>query len=609
MTVSRFDSDRWSLEAARDLPADCFDDFQRLSRTLIHGPQFQWLLVDASDERLRKRVMAALDQVLSAAGLRISRLHLGRSIVDVPTLEARLIKHARQSDIVHVIVPRAWFDAARWDAFNVRRERIAAQARARLVFWLDADAIAAASRGAPDLWAWRGGVYSFVSAPFVMDGGFGRPSVEHLRVAERETGIDTRSMAERHRRIAEIRAWIESHPDVDDELLIAPFQELGWLYFDLGDYDAALAHWRDRQLPLHQRRGDDRAAAITRSEIADVLLARGDLEGALLIHRNEILPVVERLDDVKGRAVTQGKIANILEARGELEEALRIRREEELPVYERLGDVRARAITQGQIADILQARGELEEALRIRREEELPVYERLGDVRSRAIAQGQIADILQARGELEEALRIRREEQMPVYERLGDVRERAITQSKIADILQARGELEEALRIRREEVLPVLDRLGDVRSHAIMHGKIADILQARGELEEALRIRREEELPVYERLGDVRARAITQGQIADILQARGELEEALRIRREEALPMYERLGDVRALMVERANLALALHKRGYSEDRPEIHTLLQQALTDAERLRLPEAQTIRDWIAQIFGPEASPPAA
>lgn len=88
--------------------------------------------------------------------------------------------------------------------------------------------------------------------------------------------------------------------------------------------------------------------------------------------------------------------------------------------------------------------------------------------------------------------------------------------------------------------------------------------------------------------------------IADILQARGELEEALRIRREEEHPVYERMGDVHSLLVRRAELAMTLAKRGRPEDRPEMLTLLQQALTEAERLRLPEAATIRGQIARIF---------
>ncbi|MBK1648466.1 CHAT domain-containing protein [Rhabdochromatium marinum] len=254
------------------------------------------------------------------------------------------------------------------------------------------------------------------------------------------------------------------------------------------------------------------------------------------------------------------------------------------------------AIARGRIADILQARGQLDEALRIRTEEQLPVYERLGDVRSKAVTQGQIADILQARGQLEEALRIRTEEELPVYERLGDVRLKAVTQGQIADILQARGQLDEALRIRTEEELPVYERLGDVHAKAVTQGKIADILGARGQLEEALRIRTEEELPVYERLGDVREKAVTQGQIADILQARGQLEEALRIRTEEQLPVYERLGDVRSLLVCRAMIALNLLARNDSDDRQPANTLLCLALTEAQRLGLPEAGQIEQLL-------------
>jgi len=117
-------------------------------------------------------------------------------------------------------------------------------------------------------------------------------------------------------------------------------------------------------------------------------------------------------------------------------------------------------------------------------------------------------------------------------------------------------------------------------------------LEERGELDEALRIRREQ-LPVYGRLGDVRSRAVTMGHIADLLEARGELDEALRIYRDEELPVYERLGDVRSLLVGRTNLALSLLVRASDGDREEADQLLQLALTEAERLHLPEAERIR----------------
>ncbi|MEB3324421.1 MAG: tetratricopeptide repeat protein [Cyanobacteriota bacterium] len=356
MDRSAFGITQATLAEARHLPGSCHDDFLRLCRSLIYGAEFQWLLVEAPDEGLRRQVMDALDQVLQRAGLRSDRLPLSDKIVNVPMLEERLMNNARQAPVVHVIGRPGWFDAARWEAFNTRRERVAAAARARMVFWLDGEAIALASRSAPDLWSWRGGVYAFLPAV--------APGAQPLQGEERplptpslsaHLGVDTRSMAERSRRVAEIRAWLAQHPEAPDELRVTPVDELGRLLFSLGDYDEALAHWREVELPLYRRLGDAR-----------------------------------------GEAITKGKIADILQARGQLDEALRIRQEEQLPVYERLGDVRAKAVTMGKIADVLQARGQLDEALRIRQEEELPVYERLGDVREKAVTMGKIADLLKA---------------------------------------------------------------------------------------------------------------------------------------------------------------------------------------------------------------------
>ena len=395
MVGSAFNVEQLRLTAARHLPASCHDDFLRLSRTLVHGPVFQWLLVDAPDERLRKQVITALNEILRAAGLHTNRLPLTDKITDVAMLEERLVKNARVGEVVHVIGRPGWFDAARWDAFNARRERLATQARARLVFWLDADAIALASSRAPDLWAWRGGVYAFLPPPASAPVN-GSTSVVNL-TGDHVTlnrpmfdGSDNRSMAERSRRVAEIRTWLARKPAPPDELLAAPLDELGRLLFDLGDYDAALQHWRDVELPLHRRLGDERAEAITMGKIADILRARGQLDDALRIPQEEQLPVFERLGDVRSKAVTMGKIADILQARGQLDEALRIRREEQLPVFERLGDVRSKAVTMGQIADILQARGQSAEALRIRQEEQLPVYELLGDMRGKAVTRAKI---------------------------------------------------------------------------------------------------------------------------------------------------------------------------------------------------------------------------
>jgi tetratricopeptide (TPR) repeat protein len=441
MVRSAFAIEQARLAEARQLPGPCHDDFLRLSRTLIHGPPFQWLLVEAPDESMRRQVMEALDRVLQRAGLRSDRLPLSDKILDVPMLEARLVNNARQAPVVHVIGRPGWFDAARWEAFNTRRERLAAKARARLVFWLDGEAIALASRSAPDLWAWRSGVYAFL--PAAAPGAQPAPGVERPMpkpAPSAHWGLDTRSMAERSRRVVEIRAWLEGNPEAPDELRISLVDELGRLLFNLGDLDEALAVSREVQLPLYRRLGDARRQAITMVRIADILEARGQLDEALRILQEEALPVFERLGDVHAKAVTMGRSADILQVQGQLDEALRIHQEELLPVFERLGDVHSKAITMFHIADILESRGQLDEALRICQKELLPVFEHLGDVRAKAITMGKIADILQARGQLDEALRIHQKELLPVFEHLGDVRSKAISMGRIADILEARGQ-------------------------------------------------------------------------------------------------------------------------------------------------------------------------
>ncbi len=271
------------------------------------------------------------------------------------------------------------------------------------------------------------------------------------------------------------------------------------------------------------------------------------------------------------------------------------------PLCERLiasGAAADRSIARWTLGTLQYRAGDLDGALATAQAMRREDAER-GAERDAAFAAGLIAGILFSRGDLDEALRIRREEELPVYERLGDVRSRALTMGKIADILQSRGDLDEALRILREDALPAFERLGAVRERALTMGRIADILRSRGDLDEALRILREEALPVYERLGDVHSRAVTMGRIADILFSRGDLDEALRILREEALPVYERLGDVRALLEGRVYLAFILKQRGKPEDGPEIERLMRQALADARRLRIPEAEQIQGFMREM----------
>jgi hypothetical protein len=214
----------------------------------------------------------------------------------------------RSAAVVHVLGQSNWFDAARWEAFNIRRERLASKARSKLVFWLDAEAIRLASRSAPDLWSWRGGVYSFVSEAVPAGAHTSATSSGDITLDARIDrnkafrsslyGTDTRSMAERSRRVVEIKAWLARHPEAPDELQVSPIDELGRLLFSLGDYDDALEHRQHIELPMFHRLNDSRSAAITQGQIADILQRCGNNEEALHILNEEVLPAAERIQDI-----------------------------------------------------------------------------------------------------------------------------------------------------------------------------------------------------------------------------------------------------------------------------------------------------------------------
>ncbi|HSK77210.1 MAG TPA: hypothetical protein VLQ45_12210, partial [Thermoanaerobaculia bacterium] len=249
--------------------------------------------------------------------------------------------------------------------------------------------------------------------------------------------------------------------------------------------------------------------------------------------------------------------------------------------------------------------GLLDRAMKVA-QDKLALDSSRGEEHRVAIAVGLVADILEAQGQLDDALKIRQEEEIPVYERIGDIRARAVTLGKVADILQARGQLDDTLKIRQDEELPIYEKIGDIRSRAVTLGQIADILQARGQLDDALKIRQNEELPVYEKIGDIREQAITLGKIAQILKERGQLDDALRITQDESLPVLERIGDMREILACRLRLVLIYLQRNGEGDRETAKQLLLLALEAAERLRIPEADQIRNILRRVEDPEGDP---
>ncbi len=438
-------------------------EFDRLDRAIgAAGGRFRLLIAQYNRPYYRDQLV----ERLIALHVKSRILHVDReNPPDFRALQSRLGELAGKASVLHVLGLDIWaYDPEKeWlPSLNYQRESLTGQCPIPMVFWLPRGLIRLMALQAPDMWAWRAGVFDFSVHAQVEVSPHIKPDKLFLSATERER---------RQQWIRELDAYLGSRPDMAAGLRASLLCEQGDLYEAIGKNAESLVCY-EHALNLYKTLSDERNIADTLSQIAYVLYSQGEWDKALDMWRNEVLPKHERLGDKRSRAVTMGKIADILEARGDWEEAWRIHREEELPVYEHM-DERSYAVTMGKIADMHQARGELDEALRIRRQEELPVYERLGDVRARAVAMGKIADIYRTRGELDKALRILKEDVLVAFERLGEMRSCALTMGQIADIHQLRGELDESLRIRREEELPVYERLGDKRSMVVTHANIA----------------------------------------------------------------------------------------------------------------------------------------
>jgi hypothetical protein len=391
----RFRFDHARHRVATELQPEHIADFQRLIKTLRYGSRFQLLFAEFTEATYRDKLIQQLDLVFADLGQNVARIDLSRqNFTDFAALEAELRRLAVDHGAIHLIGVDGWFDAEHWRDFNIRREAIAFNVPVRLAVWLSTETMAQAIVLAPDLWAWRSGVYAFTTLPAGL----------HEAPQPQNGPIDPRTLSERSCRIAVLRQFLTTNPPPNDEIRGPLLDELAGLLASIGEYDEALRIRREEQLPAYERLGDVRARAITLGKIADVLLARGGVRRSAVHPSRRATASLQAVGRcVWERAVTLGKITNVLLARSKYDKVLL-----------------------GKIADVLQVHGKYDEVLRIYWEEELPVYGRLGDVRARAVMLREIGGVLLARSEYDEALRICREGELPTYERPGDMLERVV---------------------------------------------------------------------------------------------------------------------------------------------------------------------------------------
>ena len=314
----------------------------RLARAVGHGPDFQILIVEAVSDEARRMAREAIDHAAKERGLRVAEVCWDPA-ADAECLEQLIVATAADADLIHLSGAPNWLTSQRWQGLNIRRDRLAESARARLVWWLHPRNVTEMVTQAPDLWAWRGGVYSFLSValPGVSPlTSFGFPRVNR---ADPEP---------RRKRIREIRSWLEGTPQ--PALVYEAAREWGDLALSLGEFDEARHAYQDIALPAARLHHTAQEALTIKQALAAVATEAGDFGGAIEILKdaaeesgrlNDAIPLHE--ETLKARAQILGpNHPDTLTSSNNLADAYRAagRLNDAIPLHEETLKARARIL-------------------------------------------------------------------------------------------------------------------------------------------------------------------------------------------------------------------------------------------------------------------------
>ena len=246
----------------------------RLARAVGHGPDFQILIVEAVSDEATRTARDAIDHAAEERGLRVAEVCWDPA-ADAEGLERLIVAAVADADLIHLSGAPNWLTSQRWQGLNIRRDRLAESARARLVWWLHPRNVAEMATQAPDLWAWRGGVYSFLNVA--------SPCASPLTSFDfpHEAQVNRADPEPRRKRIREIRSWLEGTPQ--PELVYEVAREWGDLALSLGEFDEARHAYRVIALPAARLYHTSREVLAIKQALATVATETGDFGGAIEI--------------------------------------------------------------------------------------------------------------------------------------------------------------------------------------------------------------------------------------------------------------------------------------------------------------------------------------
>ncbi len=247
-------------------------------------------------------------------------------------------------------------DARALAELNLGRDWFRRDVAAPVVFWLPDYAVTAIARHAPDFWAWRSGVFEFVT-----DDDERRAAVaQFVHEGPRLAALSNLPPAAKLARRRQLESLLDDYRDLPDgdrtkRERMAILSDLGRACYAQGDFPMAVDYYRQALVIARHVDAQDAEADAQRS-IADVLRLTGRPQEAMSLYE-ESLHTKKALGDTRAVAVTQSKMADVLSQMGRPQEAMALY-EESLRTIQALGDTREVAVTEANYGQFLLQQGE-----------------------------------------------------------------------------------------------------------------------------------------------------------------------------------------------------------------------------------------------------------
>ena len=445
-------------------------------------------------------------------------------------------------------IPYATPEARLLAELNLGRELFLRDAPHPIIFWLPDYAITAIARYALDFWAWRSGIFEFKISSEARQHFYQRQTADSDWLT-----VDNLGAEQKMARRSQLESLLDSYSQLAETPRIQ--QERKDILFSL-----AQIHQSQDELPQAIR------------------------------YYDQYLALCRQLDDRQGEGWALGNLGDAYADLGRVEEAIE-KHEAALIISREIGDRRGEGNHLGNLGNVYADQGRVEEAIK-KYEAALIISQEIGDRRNEGNWLGNLGNAYRNQGRVEEAIE-KYEAALLISREIGDRRGEGNHLGNLGNAYRNQGRVEEAIE-KYEAALLISREIGDRRGEGVRLGNLGLAYADLGRVEEAIE-KYQAALIISREIGDRRGEGIRLGSLGNAYADLGRVEEAIE-KYQAALIISREIGDRHNEGIWLGNLGLTYTDLGRAD---EAKALWQQALTIFEEIKSPNAEWVRQLLADL----------